>query len=465
MSLCRLVALCVLCLVGNIVDAVARPPNVLLIVLDDQNSFAGRRDLAPEPVTPNLDRLAQRGVTFAHAQCAAPVCNPSRAALFSGLRPSTTGVYDNDQGRLTKGNRIESAIAMPAYFHSHGYLTAGGGKLFAASLGSTVGKDTWDETEPAALRRKGHGPVPPKDQLPLNGVGKHDWGAFPERKDQMEDWQLAGWAADFLGQPHEKPFFLACGIVKPHTPWYVPQEYFDRFPHKQITIHDLVENETAGVPRIAREKWHKGDATLVARRKELVAAYLAASRYADDCVGRILEALQRSPYRDNTLVVVCGDNGYQFGERNSWSKGQLWEGSTQVPLVIAGPGVAAGKDCELAVSLLDVYPTLVALANLPANTQLDGVSLVPLLKNPDSEWDHPAITTKGYQNHAVRSNRWRYIRYVDGSEELYDHDNDPLERTNLAERPELQSVKEDLRRWLPKYNEPRVEPLSKGGDD
>ena len=173
-----------------------RRPNVVMIVLDDQNSFALRHDLAPEPSSPNLDRLARRGLTFAHAQCAAPVCNPSRAALFSGLRPSTSGVYDNDQGRLVKGNPLEQTTSLPGYFRSRGYLTAGSGKLFAASYGSTVsnsgGDAAWDETQSAASRRKGHDPRPPKEKIPLNGIGKHDWGAFPERKEEMEDWRLAG---------------------------------------------------------------------------------------------------------------------------------------------------------------------------------------------------------------------------------------------------------------------------------
>jgi arylsulfatase A-like enzyme len=435
-----------------------------MIVLDDQNSFALRHDLAPEPVTPNLDRLAARGVAFAHAQCAAPVCNPSRAALFSGLRPATSGVYDNDQGRLKPGNRLERATSLPGYFRERGYMTAGSGKIFAASLGSTVGKEVWDESEPPSARGKGHGPRPPKEKLPLNGIGKHDWGGFPKR-DEMEDWLLAGWAAEFLAQPHAKPFFLACGIVKPHTPWYVPQAYFDLFPPERITIPDLSDDENAGLPAVAREKRHRTDEELVRRRKELVAAYLAASRYADDCLGRIVDALNHSHYRDNTIVVVCGDNGYQFGERNSWTKGKLWEGSTQVPLVFAGPSIVRGQVCTHAVSLLDIYPTLLALAGLPANSQCDGFSLAPLLADPAAPWDHPALTTKGFQNHAVRSDRWRYIRYADGSEELYDHDADPLERSNLATLPESAVVKDNLRKYLPQHDEPRVVPLSKGDDD
>jgi len=280
----------------------------------------------------------------------------------------------------------------------------------------------------------------------------------------MEDWQLAGWAADFLAKPHSQPFFLACGIVKPHTPWYVPQAYFDLFPHDRITIPDLAADESAGLPGIVREKPHKSEAALIKRRKEVVAAYLAASRYADDCVGRILDGLDKGPSRGNTLVVVCGDNGYQFGEKNNWSKGRLWEGSAQVPLVIAGPGIAAGQVSSRPVSLLDLYPTLLELAGLPANPNLDGTSIVSLLKNPSAPRERPALTTAGFKNHALRSERWRYIRYEDGSEELYDHDRDPLERTNLASQPEVAPVKESLKAWLPKSDEPRTSSLARGRD-
>lgn len=278
----------------------------------------------------------------------------------------------------------------------------------------------------------------------------------------MEDWKLAGWAAEFLTKAHEQPFFLACGIVKPHTPWYVPQEYFDLFPPGSITVPELAADENAPVPASAREKIHKGEAELVQRRKELLSAYFAASRYADDCVGRILQGLAQGPNRENTIVVIFGDNGYEFGEKNNWSKGSLREGSAHVPLVIAGPGIAPQQICTHPVSLLDLYPTLVDLAGLPAKAELDGMSLAPLLKNPTAAWDRPALTSAGFKNHALRTDRWRYIRYADGAEELYDHSNDPQERTNLADRPEAAKIKTELQRWLPKHDEPR-NPDSSGG--
>lgn len=445
-------------------------PNVLLIILDDQNAFAGRTDLAPEAVTPRLDRYAKSGVIFANAQCAAPVCNPSRTALLSGLRPSTSGIYDNSQDSLPNGHILTRTVSLPHYFRQHGYVIAGAGKVFGSAFGSVVKKDKWDETMDTGRKGRTEDARPPKEKIPLNSFNvRHDWGAFPETRESMADWQMAGWAGEFLAQTRTKPFFLACGIVKPHTPWYVPQEYLDRFPPDRVTLPGLAADESAGLPAVVRikDKQIKQEAPLVARRKELVAAYLASSRYADDCVGRILDGLQSGPHRDNTIVVICGDNGYQFGEKHHWSKGGLWEGSAHVPLVIAGPGIAKDQVSNRPVSLIDLYPTLISLAGLPTKSDLDGVSIVPLLKNPSAPWDRPALTTKAFQEHALRTERWRYIRYADGSEELYDHDADPQEQTNVATKTEFAKVKAELQPWFPKHNEPRNpnSPQDKGNDD
>jgi arylsulfatase A-like enzyme len=442
-------------------------PNVLFIVLDDENGFALRSDLAPQPVSPNLDRFAKRGVTFIHAQCAAPVCNPSRTAFLSGLRPSSTGIYDNSQDAMPKDHVLASVPALPVYFRDHGYLSAGGGKIFGSSFGSLVKNHVWDVTPDNRRKGRSEDARPPKDQIPLSGLGgKHDWGPFPDSRESMADWQLAGWAAGFLGQPQSKPFFLACGIVKPHTPWYVPKEYFDLFPPDKITIADLAADENAGLPEASRAtpKEIKQETATVARRKELVAAYLAASRYADDCVGRILDALDEGPHRENTIVVIFGDNGYQFGEKHTWSKGQLWEGSANIPLVIAGPGIPRGEKCSRPVGLIDLYPTLLDLSGLPPRPDVDGVSIVPLLKNPSAPWNRPALTTAGFKNHALRTERWSYIRYADGSEELYDHEADPLERKNVASLPESAAIKAGLQKWLPSHDEPRNPDDPKGKD-
>jgi arylsulfatase A-like enzyme len=440
--------------------ATAPKTNVLMIVIDDQNGYAGRTEISPQAVTPQLDRFAKGGMLFANAQCAAPVCNPSRTAFMSGLRPSTSGIYDNSQDDLPKDHLLKSSTSLPTYFRDQGYHLAGAGKVFSSAIAAAAGKRIWAETIELGRKAKKHAPAPEGEGM--NAIGKHAWGPLYKSKEEMEDWKLAGWAADFLTKPQSEPFFLACGIVKPHTPWYVPQEYFDLFPPESITVPDLAADESAGLPESVREKPHKTEAQLIQRRKELISAYLAASRYADDCVGRILQGLAQGPNRENTIVVIFGDNGYEFGEKNNWSKGSLREGSAHVPLVIAGPGIAPQQTCTHPVSLLDLYPTLVELAGLPAKSGLDGVSLVPLLKNPAAPWERPALTTAGFKNHALRTDRWRYIRYADGAEELYDHAKDPLERSNLANQPESAKIKSDLQQWLPRHDEPR-NPDSKGG--
>jgi arylsulfatase A-like enzyme len=245
------------------------------------------------------------------------------------------------------------------------------------------------------------------------------------------------------------------GFVKPHLPWFVPREYFDRVPVGTVTPPPLRLDEREGIVTGKKNREGRAASELRSKRREAFAAYLAACAFADDCVGRVMAALDAGPNRDNTVVVLCGDNGFQMGEKNTWGKGQLWEQSTHVPLILAGPGIAAEQRCGQPVSLLDLYPTLVEMCGLPVAKTLEGVSLVPLLRNPNAAWEHVAITTRGYKNHAVRTERWRYIRYADGIEELYDHATDPQEWKNLASDAKYEAVKADLRHRLPDHDAPR----------
>ena len=423
-------------------------PNVLFLVVDDLNAWIGCLDARLGAQTPQIDRLASRGMLFRNAHCAAPLCNPSRTALLTGLRPSTTGIYDNSQAQSPSDHPAKRAVLLPGYFKSKGYVVLGAGKV----PGHSTGSYPWDESFDLPDRA-----VPAK--LPLNNPGKIDWGAYPATREQMSDWQLAGWVSGELGKRHPTPFFLAAGFVKPHLPWYVPKEYFDRVHTASLTPPPLRPDELEGIPAIARkeekEKQKQSTAALLSKRREVFAAYLAAGAFADDCVGRVIAALEAGPHRDNTIVVLFGDNGIQLGEKNAWGKGKLWEESTHVPLMISGPGIASKQHCDKPVSLLDIYPTLVELCGLPAVKTLEGTSLAPLLKNPGAVWDHVALTTMGYKNHTVRTERWRYIRYADGSEELYDHAADPREWKNLASDLKYETVKADLRRWLPAHDAPR----------
>ncbi|MCX7014475.1 MAG: sulfatase [Candidatus Sumerlaeota bacterium] len=434
-------------LLGNAARAAkTERPNVLLIIVDDLNSWVGCLGALPGAKTPNTDRLAARGTLFANAHCAAPVCNPSRTALLTGLRPSTTGIYDNAQAPSPPDHLAKRVVLLPQHFKNNGYVVLGAGKV----PGHSTGRCAWDESFDLPDRAS-----PPKEQLPLNNSGKIDWGPFPDTREQMSDWQLAGWASDELGKRRDAPFFLAVGIVKPHLPWYVPKEYFDRISSGDVALPPLAPDDIKDIPAAARRDETRGSKALLAKRAEACTAYLAACAFADDCVGRVLDALESGPNRDDTVVVLCGDNGFQMGEKNIWGKGQLWEESTHVPLMIVTPGGGEGRRCARPVSLLDLYPTLVEMCGLPEAPGLEGACLAPLLSDPDAQWDHAAVSTTGFRNHAVRTERWRYIRYADDSEELYDHDADPREWTNLASQPQYASTIADLRRWLPAHDAPR----------
>ncbi len=265
-----------------------------------------------------------------------------------------------------------------------------------------------------------------------------------------------------LKKKHDKPFFLAFGLHKPHMPWFVPQKYYDMFPLASIEVPKVLDSDLNDVPPIGQEfaeKAKDGSKTKTDhqqivdadRWKEAVQAYLAAGAYADAMVGRVLDALDASPYKDNTIVVLWGDHGWHLGEKLHWRKNTLWEEAARAPLLYVVPGMTKpGSECVRTVDFMSIYPTLCELCGLPKPDKLDGVSIVPLLKNPNAAWDRPGITTRSYGNHAARSEQWRYIRYVDGTEELYNEQSDPMEWTNVAAKPEYASVKAELARWLPK---------------
>jgi len=425
-------------------DATKQKPNIVFIIVDDLNGWLGCLNPGLGAKTPQIDRLAARGTLFSNAHCAAPVCNPSRTALLTGLRPSTTGIYDNLQAGSPPDHPAMRATLLPRYFKDHGYIVLGVGKVPGHSTGRYPWDESFDPSEQAT-----HAKPPPNDS------GKIVWDAWPETREQMSDWQLAGWVSAEVSKRHTTPFLLMAGFVKPHLPWYVPREYFDRVPADSVTPPPLRTNELEGLPTVAQRREGRALGELRSKRREAFAAYLAACAFADDCVGRVMAALDAGPNRDNTIVVLCGDNGFQMGEKNTWGKGRLWEESTRVPLILAGHGVSAQQRCAKPVSLLDLYPTLVEMCGLPPVKTLEGESLVPLLKNSSAAWDHVALTTMAYKSHGVRTERWRYIRYADGSEELYDHDADPREWKNLANDGKYETLKEDLRRRLPAYDAPR----------
>lgn len=429
--------------------------NVLFIAVDDLNDWIGCLGGHPDTKTPNFDRLAKRGVLFTKAYCAAPLCNPSRAALMTGLRPSSTGVYDNSQP--FRQSPSKGAVTLAQYFRANGYKAMGSGKIYHDSFPDPA---SWDEWAPALDKQKFTDPVP--EGRPLNGIpdtAQFDWGPLKQKDSEMGDFQTVNYISAQLKKTHDKPFFLACGLFKPHLPWYVPEKYFDAFPPDKLAMPSIKQDDLDDIPPIGRKMAKPdGDHKKIIEHnqyRKAVQAYLSSISFCDGQLGRVLDALDQSAYKDNTTIVLWSDHGWHLGEKLHWRKFALWEEATHNVLMITAPGITKpGGRCERPVSLMDLYPTLVELQGLPAKPGLEGVSLVPLLKNPTATWDRPAVTTYGRNNHSVRTQRFRYIRYSDGTEELYDHQDDDLEWHNLAKDPKYEVVKREHARWLPHVNAP-----------
>ena len=372
---------------------------------------------------------------------------------MTGLRPSTTGVYEN-RHPWRQAPMLKDAVTLSQHFMNNGYHVAGGGKIFHNSYNDPASWHEWVK----------EGPSPKPEGLPANGIpnkAHFDWGPVDCKDEDMGDWKIATWAAQHLSRKHDKPFFLAPGFIRPHLPWYVPKKYFDMYDPEKITLPLVKEDDLDDVPPAGRRMaLRSGDHKAVLEHKQwrnAVHSYLACISFVDACVGRVLDALDAGPNAKNTIVVLWSDHGWHLGEKLHWRKFALWEEATRNPLMIVAPGVTkAGARCGRTVDYTSLYPTLVELCGLPARTGLDGVSITPLLRDPEAQWDRPALTTYERGNHSVRTERWRYIRYQDGSEELYDHAADELEWTNLAERPEHASVKKELARWLPATDAPEA---------
>lgn len=426
----------------------AKKPNVLFIAVDDLNHWVGHLGRHPQAKTPNIDRLAARGVAFTRAYCTAPLCNPSRASLMSGLRPGQTGVYFNDQDWR---QAIPARHMLTAQLRAAGYAVVGAGKIYHGKYERAAEWDDYMKKAKALTPSRRHGDA--KD----GGVGGIRFAALDAEDTALPDTHFVSYGVKFLQKKHDRPFFLAVGLHKPHMPWEVPKKYFDLFPLDKVQLpphkkDDLDDVPPAGV-KMARPGGDHAAMVKSGRWKEAVRAYLATIAYADAQVGRLVEALDRSAYKDDTVVVLWGDHGWHLGEKSHWRKFALWEEATRAPLVWVAPGVTKAKGvCGRPVDFLSVYPTLCELCGVGVPKHATGPSLVPLLRDPKAKWEHAAVTTYGRNNHAVRTERWRYIRYADGGEELYDHDKDPYEWTNLAGDKALAGVKKALGKHLPGEN-------------
>lgn len=428
------------------------PLNVLMISVDDLNDWVGVLKANPDVKTPNIDRLAQEGILFTNAHCQAPICGPSRASLLSGLRPSTTGIYGQikDQN-LRKGNAAMKTVRfLPQYFKDHGYKTLGVGKIFH----NHAPKEVFDVS---GGRIQGFGPLPEK-RIKWDKKGTStDWGAYPSQDSLMYDYGYAQWATKQLKKSHDQPFFMAVGFIRPHVPWYAPKQWFDLYPSDELTLPSYLPNDWDDLPEIAKQIAFKGMmpttdwAIESGEWSKIVQAYLACVSFVDHQVGVVLDTLENSAYKDNTIVVLWSDHGYELGEKGSFGKQTIWSESTRVPLIFKSPKIDVQQSIPQAVELLDVYPTLLDLAALPPNPTNEGKSLLPLI-NQQIDSTAVAITTYGQNNHSMINMRYRYILYENGAEELYDLQKDPEERNNIANQEALDALKTSMRKNVPKTN-------------
>jgi choline-sulfatase len=467
---CGLVLLC-LGGVAKCAEPPAKRPNILFIAIDDQNDWIGCLGGHPQAKTPNIDRLAARGTLFTNAHCQAPLCNPSRTSVLTGLRPSTTGIYGLAPWFRTVES-LESQVSLPQYFAQHGYRNYSTGKVYHDGYGRGKQDHEFDVLGPT----NGGSPKPPQKLVDTPAkIPGMDWGTFPHRDEDKGDWKVASWASEQLktlqaqtlpkGSAPAQPFFLSVGFSLPHVPCFVTKSWYDMVPEESLELPPFLENDRDDTPRFSWYlHWKLPEPRLKFLReahqwKNLVRSYLASTSFVDSQIGRVLDALDSSGMADNTIVVLWSDHGWHLGEKSITGKNTLWERSTRVPLIFAGPGVASGARCTQPVELLDIYPTLATLCGLPVSETtkgqaLEGHSLVPQLRDAAAVRAWPAITTHNRDNHTIRTDRWRYIRYADGSEELYDMSADPNEWRNLAADPQYAGVIRQQQQWLPKVNVP-----------
>jgi arylsulfatase A-like enzyme len=452
----------------------SQPPNVLFISMDDLNDWIEPLGGHPQAITPNLARFAAESVNFTRANCSSPMCNPSRTALMTGLAPYSSGVYSNYQDWREV---ITDHRSIGTYFRENGYYSAGAGKIFHYHM---VDPACWDDYWPSQEKNMPDEYFPERPQIKSEVPGrefedttvnmpefKHmykmfDWVPLDIDDPLMGDYKSVDYVIGHLQKKQEKPFFLACGIYRPHLPWYVPQKYFDMFPLESVQLPKVLENDLEDVSDRAKDIARRGGdyhkhVLEAGQWKQAVQGYLASIAFADAMLGRLLDALEKSAYSDNTIVVLWSDHGWQLGEKDHWRKFALWDNVIRSVLMIKAPegtpglprGSRNGTACHRIVSLQDIYPTLVDLCGLPPRKDIDGRSLTPLLKDPTAAWVFPALTTYDFGEFSVRTEKWRYTIYIDGSEELYDHTRDPEEWTNLALDPRHEKVRQELAGYIP----------------
>jgi arylsulfatase A-like enzyme len=466
----------------------ATPPkfNVLFVIIDDHGSMLHDVFQPSRVHTPNMQRLANRGTWFTHAYVDSPACCPSRTAFLTGVHATKSGVYYNGQAYRRTTAPIAKVDILPQHFMKQGYLTAGYGKIahnryleddvsaFTPGYYKMLNRPAdVSHTDNALLKQVIPG------TLQKMWSDSWAWGVLPDEWDRddpkklQQDTEFANHTIAMLRQKHERPFFVTCGFWRPHVSWTVPKRFFDRYPIDSIEVTTGHRpDDLEDLPPPAR--WlatHRGEHDFIVKGglwKKCLQAYYASISYVDEQIGRVLDALEAGPNRDNTIVVFTSDNGWHTGEKNHWSKFYLSELASRVVFAISVPGMKP-QISQTPVGLIDLYPTLASLCGLPkpATHALDGFDLTPILRGASTERGAPVLSTYGRECHSLRDARFRYTRYRNGTEELYDHENDPHEWTNLASDSRYAAVRARLIRSLPTVHAPEVEFASekdKAGD-
>ncbi len=458
-------------------------PNILFIAVDDLNDWTGFLKGHPQVKTPNMDMLASQSTVFSRAYCNSPSCDPSRTSILLGKHPHSLGFYritdiDKAGEEINLRDYWPTQKTLPQYFGDNGYTTLGTGKVFHlfGDWNNAVPKKDMSFNE----YQSGTTEINTGNKIPWQGavnMGAYkDYGAIDSAQNKFGDYRRATTAIDYINRPHDKPFFIACGFYLPHYPWYYPKSVMDSSAlagikdYNNVILPKVLATDLDDLAPIGIQTAHNGDtgpatwngtkypdvhSAFVAsgKWKEGVQAYLASIYFVDLQIGRLMKALNESPYKDNTIIVLWSDHGWMLGQKEAWEKFKPWEQSIRVPFLIKAPGIAHAV-VDKPVELLSIFPTLCDLTGVPKKDGLDGVSLKPLMQNPNMNWDYPVITANRATNggwQSIRTKKYRYIRYMqNGEEELYDHTTDSLEWVNLAAKPEMKDVKAELNALLPK---------------
>ena len=444
-----------------------KPLNVLVIAIDDMNMWPGAFDGVAK--TPNIDALANQSVKFTNSHCVVPMSNPSRAALFTGLRPETTGQYTNPGCYREKGNNM-SLITLPQYLQKYGYETVSAGKIFHQPRGTGEIPNIYSDPMSWDIQRKGHVGIGGEEHakyLDENNQAKWQegsdgidgylskfavWGPTDKNPEATEEWKNARFIADYLQEDHDKPFFLSMGVFSPHAPLIAPRKYFDMYPLEDIVLPEVPENDFDDIPAIARSNFSTSTANLIKEKgewKNAVQGYLACMSFADATMGIVMDALNNSKYKDNTIVLLFCDNGFQLRHKDRWEKYSLWRMATNTPLIIHVPDGLKGE-CKRAVSFLDIYPTILDLLEIEAPDFLEGISMKKQLNDLDAPRKIPAVVTFEKGNTSVVYETWNLITYKNGEQELYNRANDLYEYNNLIDDPKYAKIVKRLSKYIPK---------------